>query len=496
MLAMDLATVTVITQRQNHRSKLAYCVLFLPFLSYAEEWTLTPDVGVDFVQTDNIERSHVGPQSGSITTVNIGTTLDVEGRNQTLNLSYDGRQVINSHDSEENQFFNQLSFDYVATNRASSMQFGVHGNVDNIAERLDGDAVGDILTGSTVETKQLSADAQYQSNPRKALVVSGGVETSIERNEDSVGNNNSYSGNISVGTGRAEKHIFSNANYTFERKSGQSSSQENTSETASAEVGLTQYKGFSPLVRVNDENFDDSQRVTSAQSSYIGPALRYYLDKVSYFELNYNFPIDDDNNDDYLGGAIRLEPSQRTQLYLEYSQRFFGDAYEVDFSHRSRRWTNSVNYSEDPVSFRRDLLVSGNDISELTLLKSLSWVSELALRRGTLSFEANYNKTETIIDNSTNRGSQSEGGLVSWGHSLSRSLELDVLFSFEKFDFDASVLQSSQTDYYRELGITLTQQLKDQLSVELNSTYVDKSSSDISSSYDELRARVNVSKQF
>lgn len=491
MAAMDMAVL----RRTVAISIICLCPIGTGYAS-SENSTFKPHVGIDLLFTDNRDRSANNEKDGQVTTINLGAELEIIGSQNSFNMEYLGRQLIDHQDSSRNDFYNELELDNVFTLPDSGLEFGVHGSIDNLSDELDSDATTDIFSGSTIESKALSTDVTFTTSPRKRLKFEAFTALELVRNEDTIANNNNVETRFNITNGSAEKKYFGELDYSYEQTNDaeKNSSDKNVIEELYAEFGFQPKDHWSPLIRYSNEDLNTNS-TQSAESNYFGAGTRYFFDKNSYVELTYNIPSDHNSNDDYVGGAVNLEPSNRTKVYFEYSRRFFGDAYELELSHRSRRWKNAISYTEEPTSFNRRLLVSGNETNELSLLKELEWTSTLDLKRGDLEVTVRSQNNKNVIENSTNTEFESMGTTLEWKHRLARSLTLTSSFDFDKYDFGQGINQG-KTDYYRVFESTLEQTFNNKISANYGVEFSNRDSSEAVDNYEELRFSINFNKYF
>ncbi|MGF1764082.1 hypothetical protein [Aliivibrio kagoshimensis] len=491
MAAMDMAVL----RRVVAVSIISLCPIGDGFAK-SEQNNFEPSVGVDILFTDNRDRTASNAKNGQVTTFNLGADLEITGSQNSFTMEYIGRQLIDHQDSDRNSFYNELQLDNTFRLPDSGLEFGLHGSIDNLADELDTDATTDIFSGTTIESKSLSTDVNFSSNPRKRVKLEAFAELELVRNEDTIADNNNVDSRFNITNGSAEKQYFGELDYSYEQSNSaaSSSSDKNVVQELYAEFGLQPKDHWSPLFRYSNENLS-SNSAESAESNYLGAGTRYFLDKKSYLELTYNIPNDRETNDNYVGGAINMEASARTKLYVEYSRRFFGDAYELEFTHQSRRLKNNISYTEEPTSFNRKLLVGGNESNQLSLLKELEWTSTLDLKRGFVEFSARSQNTKNIEDGSTNTEFDSVGTTIEWQHKLSRSMTLTNTFDYDKYDFFGSA-NPDKTDHYRIFKSLLEQTFNNRVTAKYTLEYSNRDSSEIVDNYDELRVSFNLNKHF
>jgi len=132
--------------------------------------------------------------------------------------------------------------------------------------------------------------------------------------------------------------------------------------------------------------------------------------------------------------------------------------------------------------------------NEFTLNKSFSWVSTLQLARTSFTFNSSASRRERIesqIINDTLSASLSINRKIS-GKS---NLTLLAKYNYRIFDKD-NTDDSGQKDHYRTVSATYTKDLASSLSTNFTVQHVNRSSNLEQYTYNELRAIINIKKEF
>lgn len=489
--ATDMA---MILRTKRNRSYLLGCLLWCN-LGFAADITVTPNVEGGITYTDNIDLSASDEQSSEITSLSAGVKLESKGNDGNASLDYSIEQLYYSSDSSKNELFQELSLDadkgLLFQNR---FRGDVSASITNIASDITNNASNDVSRGGTIENKSASVGFSYQTNPDGMVDLDARVDGSIDDYEDSVGNNTSYSSQLYFAQGRAVKRYFWTTNYTYEKTLGRGTAGDTSSLTLDQELGIQSVHNLSPYVHLYYEDYSGQSSNDSADSSSWGPGVKYYLDRNSYISLGYDFALDDESSDHWRGSVV-LIPTDRTRLQFDYTQRFFGDAYEFSLSHRNRRWTNEISYTEEVTNYERDLFVAGNRIEDLSLSKQLTWNSSLELRRTTFSLDMSADNQQAIRTLSSDTETDIYSIEISVSHNLSRKTTVTPSFMFENYDFQRAGT-TYQKDYYRDLAFELEHDFTDEFSASMELSYTDRSSTNFASEYQENRIYVNVRKEF
>ncbi|MFQ3191702.1 MAG: hypothetical protein ACI936_002846 [Paraglaciecola sp.] len=90
-----------------------------------------------------------------------------------------------------------------------------------------------------------------------------------------------------------------------------------------------------------------------------GAGLTWTPSNERNLSLTYNQLEEGENQTKFLGLNLVWAFSKRTVLNFDYSKRFFGDSYNLDFKHSLKSLKTSISYSEDLTTFSR--LSASND---------------------------------------------------------------------------------------------------------------------------------------
>ena len=219
-------------------------------------------------------------------------------------------------------------------------------------------------------------------------------------------------------------------------------------------------------------------------------------------DLSYNYVRNNTQaSDDYMAVDIDWQPSARTILKGSYSKRFFGDSYELDFSHRTKRLTNTISYDETIEVFDRNNYQNSPEESpelvesnEYSLNKRFSWQSQLALARTTF-----------ILDVSNRERKSLSSGLVddyinarfSVNRRMSSRSNVAVYIDYSNNIFDKDNPNGPrQDDTYKTLSTTYNKSLASSLNAFFTLQYLDRQSTFERFTYNEARVSINLTKDF
>ena len=501
MAIMDMAMVEKISKSQLKRHVFAVAGLFLSVSTLAGEWQFDPSLGLTETFTNNVELNQLDKQSSLVSQFIIGADANYSSRK--LQFSFAGTETLAgySHDSELNDDYQTLDASASYSLWQNKLQVIASSSITNVSQNDAGNSLADLVSGDTVQQRNHSAGLQFNT-ANSDYSLSSSLIYSLVETEDNIGENNGYTALINSVNGNA-------ARYVFWQVTGSFANQENngfTSENYQIETKLgaiTSYK-LNPFIRVYNERVTGTAAGSNPDAiPSWGPGFRYQAAKHLIIDVSYNYIRDNSEaSDDYLAADINWQPSSRTSLKAGYSKRFFGDSYNLDFSHRTRRLTNNLSYHETIEVFdRNDFQQNAPNSSlepvennEFSLNKRLAWKSMLALARTTFTLDLSNRDRESlstgIIDNYLD-------ARFSVTRRMSARSDITVYIDYSKNIFDKDKPEGPrQEDIYKTLSTTYDRSLASSLNAFLTLQYLDRQSNFERLTYTEARASINLTKDF
>ncbi len=532
MAIMDMAMAEKTSKTQLIPPVFFLVGLFLSTSTLAGEWQFDPSLGLTETYTNNIELTPLDKQSSLVSQFIIGADASFSSRK--LQFSFAGTETLAgySHDSELNDDYQTLLANASYSLWQDKLQVIANSSITNVSKNDSGNSLADLVTADTVQQQNHSAGLQYNS-ANSDYSLSSSLIYSLTETEDNIGESDGYTAIINSENGNAARYVFWQLDGSF-------SNQENngfTSENYSLETkigAITPYK-VNPFIRLYNERVTGTAAGSNPDAiPSWGPGLRYQAAKHFTIDLSYNYIRDDNNaSDDYVAANLDWQPSARTSVKAGYSKRFFGDSYELDFSHKTRRLTNTISYHETIEVFDRnnyqevngviwcpnsaagidECLPAGevpSDSSEYTSIpvtaleltednefsvnKRLSWQSLLTLARTTFTLDLSNRDRESlstgIIDNYLD-------ARFSITRRMSTRSDITVYVNYTKNVFDKDRPDGPrQEDTYKTLSATYNKSLASSLKAFLTLQYLDRQSNFERYTYNEARASINLTKDF
>ncbi|WDD99460.1 TIGR03016 family PEP-CTERM system-associated outer membrane protein [Thalassomonas actiniarum] len=502
----------------------------------AGEWTIEPSLSVTGTASDNIDLHKTGKVESYIS--QIKPTLDVNYLSRRLELVFQAsNNFINySHNSDNNDDYDMYQLDGSFSLWDNGPKLFVRANKDQVQQSISNNAIADLLTANAVSLKQSDVGLSYNL-ARSNILMRSQVYYQSRTSDNTIGDREGVIASLSAENGSAAKYLFWSTNASFQDLTSKNNTNDTKFYSVDAKLGLINDYRFMPFIRVYDEDnqgsFESSSSQSNLNSNSWGPGIRWQVSDHLWLDLAYNYVDNQEENEDHLSGEITWRPSPRTALQAQFSKRFFGDSYGLDFVHQNRRLVNSISYAETVQSFDRFnyievdlgsfycppggdftldqcLVNPDSDLSdyilvplttlepveadEISLQKDLEWQSILTLPRTTftltLSANRRENLTSKVIDDRFN-------GDLDITRALNSRSNLSYAFSFIKNDFDTdNIAGAGQLDHYRVHTIKYNRSLNESLSSDISLRHVSRDSTGTGVDYQESRLEFTIKKVF
>lgn len=504
----------------------------------AKEWQFSPSLSLRETYTDNVELTIEDRESSLISQAILGLDINYQSRKAKLSLYSESSNMFYSHDNELNNNYVTLQSDADYSLWTNGPQLFAAASVSNINRSNASNGVADLVSGDTIQAENYSTGLRYNVNS-SSFTLQSSLSYSLNRVEDGIGEYDGISASLNLRNSNNARISFWQIDGSFSSRNQDLSDVRRKGEQYRIEgtLGLITSFNLNPFMRFYDESFSgDLATQNRPLNSSFGPGINWLISDHLHVDLSYNFIAGDNaTSEDYVSANLQWEPSARTSLKAGYSQRFFGKSYNLDFQHRTKRLSNSISYDESLVAFDRNSYEQVNigifwcptgitveNISqcyaqpeapedgdfglanffslkpvqsrEFSLNKSFSWSSRLQLSRTSFSINSSASRREGIeskIVNDTLSASFEINRDISGRSKLSFSAKYDYLI-FDKNNPEGS----RQEDRYRTTSITYTKDLASSLSSNLTVQHVNRSSSNSLYTYDEMRAIINITKDF
>lgn len=504
-----MAITAMVTVKNTNNIRLTIVAALLPLVIapafvLAGDWTFTPSLGLDETYTDNVELTITEPTSSFVTQAIAGLDANYKSRVASLTISGTESYAMYSHDSVLNDNYRTLDASGQYFLWIDGLAIVANAQIANQSRNKASNSLADLVSGDTVETENYSTGLQYNFD-NSSYSLQSSITYSITRAEDGIGESDGFSTQLSSENGNNARLVYwqLSGQYTKrEQELGRGANNNGENYTVNALIGAITSWNFNPFIRFYDEEVKGSGVAQDLQtSSSWGPGIRWLASPHLVIDLSYNIVAEENASDDYIAASLQWQPSARTSLMAGYSQRFFGDSYNLEFQHKTKRLSNSVSYNEILEVFDRNSYkeVSPEDIelvksNEFSVNKHFTWSSKLKLSR--TSFDINVSAKERegletgIVDDNFDAS-------LAISRKIGTKSSLSLLAKYNYLIFDKDNPEGSrQEDQYKTFSATHTRDLTSSLSSYFTVQHVNRDSTVDRYSYDEVRVVINITKDF
>jgi len=493
---------TVKSRSKNSITKIAVILslVCLPSTTLAGDWEFKPSLSLDETFSDNIELSVSEPKSSNITQAIAALRATYKSSAANLNFSGTKRYSVYSHNSQLNADYRSLSANGSYNTWTGGPTLIARANIANVSKNNADNSLADPISGDTVETQNYSTGLNYNFGNSSYSVISSFIY-STNRTEDHIGESDGYTARLSSKSGENASQLYwqVGGNYykrTQELDDNIDSYGENYS--VNALIGTVTPWNLRPFIRFYDEEVKGTSITQDSPSNASwGAGVRWLASPRLTVDLSYN----ETDRDNHIAASVNWQPSSRTSLAADYSQRFFGKSYNFKFTHKTRRLINNINYQESLNVFDRNNYQEGDsgdlelvESNEYFLNRNLAWSSKLKLSRTSFSFDVSANEQENLESNVINDN-------MKIGLTVTRNAGVRTNFSlganFRNYTYDKKNPEGSrQEDQYRTIFARYSLKLASSLSSNFTLRHVNRSSTNDQFGYKEVRATINIKKEF
>ena len=531
-----------------HKTKLsAVCfALICSNFANAGDWQFDPSISIDETYSDNVRLTANNEQSSLVTQAGLSLESTYKAQQATFNFSSESIYALYSHDHELDNDYHTVSSDLRVQLWPNGIVVFAGLDISNQSRNGSRNALADIVSADTVQVENYDGGVEYNIN-NSDFIINSSIGFRQTNSADNIGNREGVIAQLDSVNGTNARYVFWELEHSYQ--DSKNNNQQGKQSQSEVKIGLITDLGLNPFIRYYDEDNsgDLNSGNRSIESNSYGLGVRWLITPRLGLNASYNQPIGDnldldgDEQKPYVNASIQWQPSPRTKLEANISERFYGTSYGLDFTHRNKRLTNTISYVEDVQSFTRNNFVSNivgfyfcpssnitsvadciiqdegnifpdnpNDlnnpgfqifpIQDFTLVednvfslnKTLSWSSTLALPRTTISFNANVQNRENL--ESLNKDEQSTSSLnIKRKVSGRSSINLDLSYTETNLLVDT---EFERIDRYRRYQISYEKSLNSALSFDLSLSYLNRSSDNALFNYEEGRVSAKITKGF
>jgi len=532
-----MAIMVMDTALNKNKLAVAFFAILSAFTS-AGEWEFNPQLIIDETYSDNVNLAFNGKESSLVSQT--GLELSTIFLSKKLEFSFNSTSIyaMYSHDHDIDDDFHTLDSNFRLKLAPKGLALIGSAAISNQSRNSSRNALADIVSGDTIQVENYSSGLEYTLD-NNTLIIDSLIQYRTTKAQDGLGEREGYDANFQSKNGSAARNIYWNASaqladYTNQGRDGQLFKGE-------IKLGLiTNYK-ISPFLRYYEETNEGelTDNSSSLESDSYGGGMRWLISRKLLIDISYNIPIgtqlglDGIELESYTGATIHWEPSQRTELKIDYGQRFYGESYELDFTHKNKRLTNSISYVEevqaftrnnyesvdqgsfwcpqgeisdsttcfiinnDSVNFEDYQLVNLNDFVlvedfSLSLNKQLNWSSNLVFSRTSFNLSLSSSKRENL---NTRVEDEKQNASFSMNRKISGKSNIQLTLKYTDNHLSLKQINERQ-NIYRSYSLEYDKSLNSQFTFRLGVSHLNRSSTTQSFNYEENRIYLKFSKGF
>lgn len=531
-----MATMAMDMVRIKSLSVLSLLCL-LPQISSAGEWQFSPELFVDEIYTDNVELTKANKIDSLVSQVGLALNSHYKAQYLSFDLNSSSTYAMYSHDHEIDKDFHTLNSQLSYMLWPNGITFTASAAISNQSRNAARNGLADIVSGNTIQIENYSSGLAYNV-VNSDFTINSALQYQITQSEDNLGERDGYIASLETNNGKSARTVFWNVVSSYQDI--KNNSRESTLYRSEIKLGWISGVGFNPFIRYYDEDNEGAvQGRRTLESNSVGLGVRWLVTPRLFLDLSYNKPIGDkltidgEVQDNYLDYSLNWQPTQRTKLAASYSQRFYGDSYQLSLTHENKRLTNTIAYNEAVQTFTRNnfeavlqgtyLCPTGeiNNLSEcflsndqnidpndvqiipiydfelvedygLSLNKTLSWASTLTLPRTTFTLGINGNEQENLESKLMNTNKSAS---FSASRELSPRSTLKLTLSYTEQEIESNTTEA-RFNRYRQASLNYDRELNKQLNAALTLSGVSRESEQLYLNYDEGRISFKVTKGF
>lgn len=321
----------------------------------AGKWNITPSIKIAESFTDNLFASAEDSQSSLITEISPGVSIFGQGKNLDTHFIYKLANVSYHSESELNDTYDyyngNLQFKLLDNKWLINLAADKGRQIDTLANGIS--SGGSFISPNQVDVSHYSVGTTLSSKVAQIFRYRINLQANKVDSTGQIGNSEAYNGSVVLSnTNRVRNSYWQLAANSSEIKDRPSDNFNRQSfRSVSAQTGFRFSDDYWLFLQYYDQ--DNNLRANNSSnldSSSYGAGLRWFPSDKIDIKLSYNKSLDD-RNDDFAAVELRIKPSQRTMLYFNSSQRFYGDYYEALFNYRLKRFSANLSYNEQISSY-------------------------------------------------------------------------------------------------------------------------------------------------
>ncbi len=322
------------------------------------------------IYSDNIALETDQEEDDWVTDISPGVIITADGNRLDLQFDYSLQNLIYSNDSDRNSSNHRLNTRLQTELIEDIFFFDANARISQqLVDSREG-LSNDRISGSQNAEDVYGYSLSPYITPRLGDLLTAEIRYTydyVDSEEDNV--NNSFSDDsegdhfsVSLENGDQLASIRFQLDYDS-REVDYGDGDRTDTEFLRILAGYWLNRNWSIDLISNDEDneFIGDRGDNDPDDSYYGAGFTWRPSDTFNISLAYNDRTDPrrDEDDSFASGQLEWKPTPRTDIKAEFGNRFFGETYDFSFSHRMRRSSWQISYSEDIGDFRQAFLDFG-----------------------------------------------------------------------------------------------------------------------------------------
>lgn len=433
--------------------------------------------------TDNVNLTKSKTESDLVFGVSPSVGLTTEGSRLRTQLNYSMTGLSFNKTSGNDDIYHNLSSSANAEIIKNAIFLDGFANTRQVLLDQNKNASSDLVSGSQNTTTTYTYGLTPSWHKKWDNYATSDLSYSYDQVRLSGGNSGDNSNstgngfNFTLASGTAFNQYFWDFNYNHNKTTYDGGSPNTTTETYYTTLGYHYSRLLDLRIRLGQENYDDTV-------------------------------------DDGFGWTVggNWHPSERTSLDASWGERAFGRTAFLDFSHRRKRITWKINYSDDVTNSRGQLIENSQTINDananpgdalnnvntplstynpnLRLTRRLTGSASYQMSKS--SFTLALYAERLYFEDADDKDNNNYGTSLNWSLNLGGRTSMSSSVSWDRLDD----LDIGNTQRRKELSINFNRSLTRSVTGSIGYTF-QKNDADLSTSeYEENRITATLSKSF
>jgi uncharacterized protein (PEP-CTERM system associated) len=469
---------SALTKRKTHSKSVLFALVGTANFAVAGDVQFTSKIDTTIYVYDT-ERNNGESVSNEAIVVLPSILTSYSAKRATASFVVDHTKVEQNNDIDgANKNYTELKYNSVFTLIESAMTLSFSGaqnyRVINSQQQFVGDKL--LSPGDLTKYRNNSAGLNFSIPNPKYLgftFQSSFSETKTDESLDDV-SSGLDSDNLGVSARLYNGKYARNYNFNLSAQyndSSRSNFGDFSSSNVSGRIGFVIANKLDWVIVGSSENYDVGEgtfsRRNNIDTTSYGAGIEWKPRGAQAILLTYNQLEEGDIETKFVGVNVNWAFSNRTALKFDYAKRFYGDAYNADFTYALKSLRSSLSYSEQVTTFGQ-LANSGNNFNGLFVCEFGSTDLVDCFQPDSLDYELQAGeefRASTDLDSDISEEVIfTKVGRFNIGYDK-RKLKASVNLSYSKTEY----LESDRLQKTRSVGLNLSYALGRKTNISLTS---------------------------